>query len=625
MKYRASDRLLRVDLTAETVESEAIPEAWLHQYVGGKGIGARYLYEELDPGVDPLGPENCLLFALGPLSGLAPGEARYAAITKSPLTGTFLDSYSGGSFPAALQGALGSHMAILVTGRADRPVALVIEDGSAKIEPVEDVWGENTIATDELFEGAVACIGPAGEAGVVYATIASDRAEHHAGRGGAGAVMGAKHLKAVVARGDPPEPPPETAALRAAYGETYERSDVGQWRAASGVLETVDFADEVGALSTRGWQQRRFEGTEAIGIEAVRGAASGREYEGEHASGPDESSDTGVADPGDFRVNTEEGESVPRGATSMSLGAGLGIEDFEAVAALGETCNRLGMDLISAGGTVALAMRASQENAIDRDLAFGDVEGAGDLLGEISARSTPLGAALAEGVEVASERFGTDGLIPTVKRMELPSYDPRGAPSMALVYATSDRGACHRRALPIETEAFAAEPWSPEEAARRVIAEQDLRSVLWSLIVDDFAGAALDDLGGEWLEAIGRPYDFEELRTVGERVWTLTRLFNVREGFAREADSLPTVLSSATTGNGAGEGPADTNEGIDTEGFAATLDAYYALRGWSADGRPTRETIDRLGLDEAVDADTPIDDRPEEYPPTTRATEQNES
>jgi aldehyde:ferredoxin oxidoreductase len=287
------------------------------------------------------------------------------------------------------------------------------------------------------------------------------------------------------------------------------------------------------------------------------------------------------------------------------------------------------MDLISAGGTVAWAMRAAEESAIDRDLEFGDVEGAGALLGEISSQSTPLGAALAEGVEVASERFGTQGLIPTVKRMELPSYDPRGAPSMALAYATSDRGACHRRALPIETEAFAAEPWSPEEAARRVIAEQDLRSILWSLVVDDFAGAALEDLGEEWLDAIGRSQDFEELRTVGERVWTLTRLFNVREGFAREADSLPAALS-ATTGNGsddaaAGDGTADTDDGIDSGEFAVTLEAYYALRGWSEDGRPTRETIDRLDLGEAVDADTPIDDRPEEYPPTARASDRSES
>lgn len=616
MDWRAPDRLLRVDLSAETVTSEAIPEEWLRRYVGGKGIGARYLYEELDPGTEPLGPENRLVFALGPLAGLTPGEPRYAAITKSPLTNTFLDSYSGGSFPARLAGALGPHMAILVTGRADSPVALVIEDGDGRIEPAADLWGEDAVATDDALDGSVACIGPAGETSVPYATIASDRAEHHAGRGGAGAVMGTKRLKAVVARGDPPEVPPAIAELRERYERKYEESDVGRWRAASGVLETVDFADEVGALSTRGWQERRFEGVGEIGIEAAEKAASGRERE-PAADGSE------PADPGDFRIDTDEGESVPRGATAMSLGAGLGIDDFEAVAALGETCNRLGMDLISAGGAVAWAMRAAETGAIDRDLTFGDSTGANDLLAEIAFQNTPLGDALADGVERASERFGVEELIPTVKRMELPSYDPRGAPSMALAYATSDRGACHRRALPIEDEAFAAESWTPRETARVVIAEQDLRSVLWCLIVDDFAGAAFDDLGAELLTAVSRPYGFADLRTVGERVWTLTRLFNVREGFARADDALPASLSNALSGpNGLDD---SDEEGIDVGEFEAALDAYYALRGWSEDGRPTRETVARLDLDEAVDADTPIDDRPDGYPTTARATDRSET
>jgi aldehyde:ferredoxin oxidoreductase len=603
--------LLRVDLSTETITSEAIPEEWLSRYVGGKGLGARYLHAELASGVDPLGPENVLLFMLGPLSGLAPGDPRYAAITKSPLTGTFLDSYSGGRFPAELTGALGKHMGLLVTGQADRPVAIVVEDGIARLDPAEEVWGRDAVTTDEAFGGAVACIGPAGENSVGYATIASEHAEHHAGRGGAGTVMGSKRLKAVVARGDPPSVDTELQALHDEYGRRYARTDVGQWRAASGVLETVDFADEVGALSTRGWKQRRFEGVEGIGIEAARETASGREREAS-------TEESVPADPGDFRVDTDAGESVPRGATAMALGAGLGIDDFDAVATLGETCNRLGMDLISAGGAIAWAIRASERGAIDREFAFGEPEDARDLLGEIASRETPIGDGLADGVEAASERFGAEELIPTVKAMELPSYDPRGAPSMALAYATSDRGACHRRALPIETEAFTAESWSAKEAAEGVIAEQDIRSVLWSLIVDDFAGATFEDLGAEWLTAIGRPYEFEELRTVGERVWTLTRLFNVREGIARAEDSLPASLSSTTESE-------SNDNGIDVEEFDATLDAYYALRGWSDEGRPTWETVERLGLDEAVNSTTPIDDRPDAYPATARATDRSET
>lgn len=578
------DRLLRVDLTEETVDSEQVPERWLRRYVGGKGLGARYLYEELDAGVDPLGPDNVLLFMCGPLTGLLPGEQRYAAVTKSPLTGAFLDSYSGGTFPGTLAGALGDHIGVLVTGEADRPVRIEIEDGGGSIEPAPDLWEADTQATCEAFpDAAVACIGPAGENQVSYATIATDGGDHHAGRGGAGAVMGAKGLKALVARGDPPTGLDD---LREEYERRFERDDTGRWQAASETLESIDFANEVGALSTRGWQAGRFEGTGEIGIEAVRAAASGREHAGE-------------AIPGGFRVGTSDGETVPRGATPMTLGAGLGIDDFDAVAVLGGVCDRLGLDVISAGSAVAWTMRASEEGSVDRDLTFGDDAGARALIEEIAERATPLGDALAAGVDTAAARFGSAELVPTVKKMELPAYDPRGAASMALAYATSDRGACHRRARPVEREVFADE-WGPDRTAQAVVTAQDRRSVLWSLITDDFVGDVFADFGVEWLSAVGHEYTEDDLRRAAERIWTLTRLFNVREGFSRADDSLPTVL----------ERPLDdeSERVVDREEFERALDAYYARRGWSADGRPTRTTLSRLGLDELVDRDTPVDE-----------------
>jgi len=581
---RNPDRLLRVDLSAGTVESEPVPEPWLRRYVGGKGLGARYLYEELDPGADPLGPANALLFLLGPLSGLLPGESRYAAVTKSPLTGGFLDSYAGGQFPAVLAGALPEHVGVLVTGTAEEPVRLVVRDDDATLEAAE-TWGADTAETAAAFpDAAVACVGPAGENRVAYATIASDGGEHHAGRGGAGAVMGAKRLKAVVAHGDPPAGLDD---LRASYAERFREDATGRWLDASGTVETVDFADEVGALATRGWRESAFEGAGDVGVEAVRERAVGRERD-----------ETGRRD---FRVETGDSETVPRGATAMSLGAGLGIDDFDAVAALGDTCNRLGVDLVSAGAAVAWSVRASEEGVLDRPLAFGDPEAARDLLGEIATRETDLGDALADGVDAAARRYGGEALAPTVKAMELPAYDPRGAASMALAYATSDRGACHRRALPVEREAFDGE-WPAERAARAVVAEQDRRSVLWSLVVDDFVGEAFDDLGAEWLDAVG--HDVEgDLEAVGERVWTLTRLFNVREGVTRADDSLPAVLREAAGDSADGQSGA----GVDPERFAAMLDAYYERRGWSqVDGRPTRETVERLGLGGVVDDETPL-------------------
>ena len=583
MTSRSPERLLRVDLDDGTVESEPVPECWLRRYVGGKGLGARYLYEELDAGVDPLGPANALLFLLGPLSGLLPGESRYAAVTKSPLTGGFLDSYAGGQFPATLAGALPTHVGVLVTGTAEEPVRLVVRDDDATLEAAE-TWGADTAETAAAFpDAAVACVGPAGENQVAYATIASDGGEHHAGRGGAGAVMGAKRLKAVVADGDPPT---GLSDLRASYAERFRDDATGRWLDASGTVETVDFADEVGALATRGWRESAFEGAADVGVDAVRERALGRER--------DETGRRG------FRVAAGDSETVPRGATAMSLGAGLGIDDFDAVAALGDTCNRLGVDLVSAGSAVAWAVRASEAGVLDRTLAFGDAEVAGDLLGEIAGRETALGDALADGVDAAARRYGGESFAPTVKAMELPAYDPRGAASMALAYATSDRGACHRRARPVEREVFDGE-WSAERAARAVVAEQDRRSVLWSLVVDDFVGDAFDDLGREWLDAVG--HDVEgDLATVGERVWTLTRLFNVREGVTRADDSLPPVLREPPEGAGDGDCEPD---GIDPERFAAMLDAYYERRGWSrVDGRPTRETVERLGLGSVVDEET---------------------
>ncbi|WP_435176798.1 aldehyde ferredoxin oxidoreductase family protein [Halorussus sp. AFM4] len=605
--YEPPDRLLRVDLSDDRVEREPVPEAWRRRYLGGKGLAARYLYEELDPGTDPLGPDNALLFALGPLSGLTPGEQRYAAVTRSPLTGAFLDSYAGGDFAGALAGALDDVIAVLVEGAADEPTVLRIRDGDAALEPAGDLWGGDAAETAEALDAPAACVGPAGERRVRYATIASDGGDHQAGRGGAGAVMGAKRLKAVVADGDPPDPPADLAERRADAEARFAAGDTGRWQAASETVETVDFADAVGVLPTRGWQAGAFDGAGAVGIEAVRRAAVAREREGaipggfrvETTAGPDEDADD--TDPeSDASRADETRESVPRGATAISLGSGLGIDDFDAVAALGEACDRLGVDVISAGNAVAWAIRASEEGVLDRDLSFGDEAAARELLGEIARRDTELGDLLARGVDAAADRYGGADLVPTVKAMELPTYDPRGAASMALAYATSDRGACHRRARPVVEEVFAADSWDRECRAEAVIAEQDARSLLWSLVADDFAGEAFEDLGAAWLSAVGLDYSKAELRTAGERTWTLTRLFNVREGFDRDDDELPAKLTDPLE-NGPRAG-----EAIDPEAFDALLSTYYDRREWDVRGRPTRDLLARLDLLDAVDDETPV-------------------
>ena len=600
MTDAATGDLLRVDLTDHTVEHEPIPERWLAEYVGGKGLGARFLYDRLEPGTDPLGPDNYLLFTLGPLSGRLPGETQFAAITRSPLTGTFLDSYSGGDFADKLVAALDGALAVAVTGQSEEPVVLELDDGEATLAPAADLWGRDVVETCDALDGAVACVGPAGETRVKYATIAADGGDHHAGRGGAGAVMGAKRLKAVVARGTHPEPNPAVAELRETYERRYRENDAGRWHAASATLETVDFADEVGVLSTRGWQEDSFDGAGDIGIEAVRAAAVDREHSDEEIAGG-------------FRVETDAGESVPRGATPMSLGAGLGIDDFDAVAALGRTCDRLGLDVISGGNAVAWAIRAAEEDVADVDaadfgldpgtaLSFGDYDAARAVIEAIAARESSVADALADGVEAAADRLGGADLVPTIKSMEVPAYDPRGSPTTALAYATSDRGACHRRSLPAETEVFG-DDWDDTDRVRLVLREQTITATLWSLIADDFTGATLeDDLGAEWLAAVDSPApaDPAELLRVGERVWTLTRLFNVREGFDADDETLPAAFERPVSG-----GPAEAR-GIDTGWFDRLRRRYYAARGWSDDGVPTRALLDRLDLCDVVDDETPV-------------------
>jgi aldehyde:ferredoxin oxidoreductase len=595
MASTARRDVLRVDLSTETVTRERVPASWRRAFLGGKGLGARYLYEELEPGTDPLGPENRLALLLGPLSGYLPGESRYAAVTKSPLTGAFLDSYSGGSFAGALAGALPDAFGLLIEGAADSPTRLTVADGDVTVEDAAWLRGADTATVDDALDGAVACVGPAGERRVAYATIASDGGDHHAGRGGAGAVMGAKGLKAVAVRGDPPDPPsPAVAALRRRYADAYREDDTGRWQAAGETVESVDFANEVGVLSTRGWQGGRFDHAEDIGVAAASEAAVGRENEDDPV-------------PGGFRVETGDGESVPRGGALMSLGAGLGVEEFDAVARLGATCDRLGMDAISAGNAVAWAIHAAEAGRLDAatvEPTFGDADAAERLLVAVAERSTGLGDALADGVAAARERYGAEG-VPTVKGMELPAYDPRGAAGMALAYATSDRGGCHRRARPVEREAVERESWTDADRVATVVGAQNVRSTLWSLVVDDFAGETMwEDLGAEWLRAVGLDHDRASLATAGERIWTLIRLFNVREGFDRADDALPPTFETPLP-----DGPA-AGTAVDREAFEAMLDAYYAARGWSDDGRPTGGAVERLGLADVVDDETPLGTSP---------------
>lgn len=583
--------IIRVNLSTETSNSEEIPASWLRQYLGGKGLGARYLFEEVRPGVDPLGEENVLCLFRGLFSGFLPGDTRYTAITKSPLTGIFVDSYSGGDFAQSFIDALGAHMGVIIEGRASEPIELHLTDGKVSIRSAADRWGLDTASlSDSVEEGTVAGIGPAGERQVRYATIATDGGDHHAGRGGTGAVMGSKRLKAIIATGEPLQDD-TLAAVKTTYEERFTADPRGRWHRSSGTLETVDAADTVGVLPTRGWSEGSFEGAEQLGIDSIRSVATHRER-----------GDEGV--PGDFDV---EG-TTPRGGLGIALGANIGIDDMDAVLELGETCDTLGLDIIESGNALAWAMLASEAGHIEREIKFGDVTTARELLTEIANRSTRLGSQLADGIDAAAAILGGEDLVPTVKSMAVASYDPRPAPSMALAFATSDRGACHRRSRPVFEEILDASAWDDATRIEVVTAEQELRSLLWCYIVDDVTVPAFEaDLGKAYFDAIGLEMEESELREIGERVWTLTRLFNVREGTTAADDRIPPTFTRPLE--------AGPHEGavIDEGSFNQLLQQYYAAREWGSDGRPTRDLIERLDMTELVDGEVPLADTPASF------------
>lgn len=584
---RLPSRIYRVDLSSETVTSEVVPDRWIRHYLGGKGLGARYLYAELDAGTDPCGPENRLCLMRGPFSGQLPGETRYVAITKSPLTGLFVDSYSGGSFADAFVGALADHLGLVIEGRAAEPVVLSLEDGQPSVHKADELWGLDIAALDDAVDAPVAGIGPAGEHEVAFATIATDGGDHHAGRGGTGAVMGSKRLKAIIANGDPPNDPAIESAS-AAYLDRFEADHRGRWHEASGTVETLDAADVAGVLPTRGWRDGSFEGAAGIGVEAMRRVAASRE-----------AVDADI--PGDFDIDGV----MARGGLGIALGANLGIDDVDDVVELGRICDTLGVDIIEAGNAVAWTILASEAGILDSEMAFGDPSAAASLIEDIATRETPVAATLADGLDRATTAFGGDDLVPTVKSMSAATYDARPVPSMALSFATSDRGACHRRARPVFDELFDADGWDDADRVDAVIEEQNRRSVLWCLIVDDITAPAFEeDLGASLFAAIDVDMDTETLATIGERVWTLTRLFNIREGTTAAEDSLPAAFQQPL-----GDGPR-AGASIDPAAFESLLDRYYRERRWGPEGRPTQSLVADMGLETVLDTATPLAEKP---------------
>lgn len=589
--------VLRVNLSEKRVETEMVPLDYRNRFISGKGLGAAYLLDELEPGTDPLSPENVLMFMFGPLTGHAPGNSRYAVVTKSPLTGTFVDSYSGGHFPATFRFAMPSYLAVVFEGRAMEPVYLDVADGEATLRDATHLWGMDARETAEEFadrDTKTAAIGPAGENQVRFATVSSDEASHHAGRGGVGAVMGSKNLKAVVATGEEFDDD-DIQSLRIDHTQRLATSDETKWAREGGTMLIFDQSHMVGVLPSHNWRRGSVEDVDELNLDAFRPA---------HVR-PDSCYSCPIAcgHVTDFSQADVDGAfpdaSVawgPEYETVGMMGANTDITDVTGVTELADRADRLGMDTISLGNVVSWTMEVCEKGLLDYDIEFGDAEAAVDLIHSIAYREG-IGDALADGAARAAKQL-CDGhpdaheAAVEIKGLELPAYDPRGSFSMALAYATSDRGACHQRAFPIGSDAFGGErdPFDTDGHAEEVITQQDENALEYSMVGCDFTAYTYDRVL-EWLNEIGYDLNGDDARNIGERAWNMTRIFNVREGFDREDDTLPERLKRPIISDGPSDGTALMDEDLET-----MLDQYYELRGWDQNGVPTRETLGRLNI-----------------------------
>jgi aldehyde:ferredoxin oxidoreductase len=604
---------LRVDLSSGEIQRESLPATWARDYVGGRGVGARYLWEEVDPQVDPLAPENRLIFATGPLTGTnASCGARYMVITKGPLTGCITTSNSGGHWGPELKFA--GYDLLILQGRAERPVWLWILDDRVELRSAEHLWGKGVFETEDrvrqevgIADCSVASIGPGGENLVRYAAIVNDKFRA-AGRSGVGAVMGSKNLKAIAVRGTGGVRVADPAVLMAAQWaqkEVLSKAPLtSEGLPAYGTLALMNVINEHGALPTRNYQEAQFEKAEDISGEelaATRLAANKACFACTIACGRvSRISDAGVGrytlhtSPRNWRHATEG----PEYENAWSLGADCGVSDLDAILKANTFCNDLGLDPISLGATIAAAMELYEKGVLsDEQTGMPMPFGSGEALvamSEATAYRRGFGDELAEGSKRMGEKFGHPEVFMGVKGQEFPAYDPRALQGMGLGYATSNRGACHLRAYTVSAEVMGEpEPMDPRATDGKAQLTVDMQNI--STAVDAAGlcifltfGNTLSDLTPLVAAATGIAYTDDDMIRAGERIWNLERMWNLRAGVEPSEDKLPRRMLEDAIPAGPAEG--------EVSHLDRMLPEYYRVRGWGEDGRPTSAKLAELGI-----------------------------
>ncbi len=591
-------KILRINLTTGKISKEPIEESLARNYLGGRGLASKILYDELPAGTDPLSPENKLIFAAGPLTGTsAPTGGRYMVVTKGPLNGAIASSNSGGFFGKEFKTA--GYDLIIFEGKAEKPVYVWIKDDEVEIRDASDLWGKNTHETTDILmervgdnKAKVACIGPAGERLSLIACIINDK-HRAAGRTGVGAVMGSKNLKAVVVRGtgkvELANADKFREAQKASMGKIRENPTTSQGLPAYGTAVLVNIINENGLLPTRNFQSGVFEGASKISGETL---ADTYLTKNTHCFA------CPIGCGRATKINGREGEG-PEYEVAWSFGADCGVDDLKAIIEANYLCNELGLDGISAGATIAAAMELYERGYIPKEdldgpeLKFGSAEAIVEYTRKMGLREG-FGDKLAEGSYRLASAYGHPELSMSVKKQELPAYDPRGAQGHGLEYATSNRGGCHVRGYMISPEILGApekiDPQVLEGKPTWVKTFQDLTAFIDASGLCLFTSFALgaDEYGAMTAAATGWDIDGNEVLKIGERIWNLERLFNLREGFDKDDDTLPERLLKEPMPEGPNKGTVHK--------LGELLPEYYKIRGWDENGVPTEEKKKELGL-----------------------------
>ncbi|MGM0603813.1 MAG: aldehyde ferredoxin oxidoreductase family protein [Bacillota bacterium] len=593
-------KFLRIDLTHRDVKEEKLDPKLAKDYIGARGLAVKYFYDEVAADIDPLGPENELFLATGPLTGtMANAGGRLDVVTKGPLTGGIAGSNTGGYWGSELKYA--GYDMLVFEGRADKPVYIWIDNGEVEIRDASHLWGKNTYETDTKLreethkEARVLNIGPAGENQVLFSNIMNDR-DRAAGRTGVGAVMGSKNLKAVVVRGkkgvqvDDKEKFMETAFE--VKKKINEQGLTGEGLAALGTASLVNVINEHGNLPTRNFRESVFENADKVSGETL---AEDLLIKNKACFGCAIACGRVTEVPSGKYKGKGEG---PEYETLWAFGPDCGIDNLEAITKANFLCNDLGLDTITMGTTIACAMDMQEDGVLSREETGLDLEfGNEDVIIEatkLTAEKKGFGAKLARGSYRLAEEYGVPEYSMSSKKQEYPAYDPRGSQGMGLEYATSNRGGCHVRGYMTSPEILGLpqklDPDTTEDKAFWTKTFQDLTAAV------DSAGLCLFNtfaIGGDEVYrllnyATGFEYTEEDLMKAGERIWNLERLFNYKAGITKEDDTLNPRLLNVPIKSGPRAGNVVKLDEMLTE--------YYQLRGWNEKGIPSVEKKDELKL-----------------------------